>query len=174
MDGNFFNLNYGESAQDASKRGQMFNYLKTVVVLLFLVISGLVYVFYPDSDNIKVNIAEETLGTIISETQNFYRQNIAYENNNVSSENIKTESEASIDRSSSKNNKSKNIPLLVNINTAPSKELEKINGIGVSLAKNIIDYRTRNGGFAHKEEIKNVRGVGDKLYEKIKDYIVVD
>ena len=60
---------------------------------------------------------------------------------------------------------------LININTATKEELQKINGIGESKANNIIKYRENNGNFKSIEEIKNVEGIGDNLYETIKIYI---
>jgi len=59
----------------------------------------------------------------------------------------------------------------VNINTATIEELQTINGIGESKAKSIIEYRKTNGKFKSIEDIKNVEGIGDKLYETIKIYI---
>lgn len=60
---------------------------------------------------------------------------------------------------------------LVNINTASIDELKTINGIGESKAKNIIEYRKKNGNFKSIEDIKNVEGIGDTLYETIKIFI---
>lgn len=62
---------------------------------------------------------------------------------------------------------------LININTATLSELQTLTGIGESKAQNIIDYRTTNGNFKSKEEIKNISGIGDALFEKIKDKITV-
>jgi len=62
---------------------------------------------------------------------------------------------------------------LININTGGINELTKINGIGEAKAQNIIDYRENNGGFKTIEEIKNIDGIGDKTYEKIKNKIKV-
>lgn len=62
----------------------------------------------------------------------------------------------------------------VNINTATAEELdEKLNGIGPTTAKKIIDYRTKIGKFSDIEEIKNVSGIGEKTFEKFKDMICV-
>ena len=62
---------------------------------------------------------------------------------------------------------------LVNINKADLKELESIPGVGPATAKNIIEYREKYGGFADINEIKNVKRIGDKTYEKLKDHITV-
>jgi competence protein ComEA len=62
---------------------------------------------------------------------------------------------------------------LVSINTATSDELQTISGIGKSKAEAIINYRTQNGSFKSIEDIKNVSGIGDSLFEKIKDYITI-
>ena len=61
----------------------------------------------------------------------------------------------------------------INLNSATQKELESLPGVGPATAKNIIDYREKYGGFADIEEIKNVKRIGDKTYEKLKEYITV-
>lgn len=61
----------------------------------------------------------------------------------------------------------------VSINTATKEELMTLNGIGESKALDIIKYRDENGLFKTIDEIKNVSGIGEKAYEKIKDYITV-
>ena len=61
----------------------------------------------------------------------------------------------------------------ININTATVEELDKLPGIGPSIAKAIIDYRTANGPFKTIEDINNVKGIGDALFAKIKDSITV-
>ena len=62
---------------------------------------------------------------------------------------------------------------LININTATATELDNLPGVGYSTATNIIDYRINNGQFKTKEEIKNVSGIGDAIYEQIKDLITI-
>lgn len=61
----------------------------------------------------------------------------------------------------------------ININKANVEELQKINGIGESLANRIVNYRKENGKFSTIEELKNVSGIGDKKYESIKEYVVI-
>lgn len=62
---------------------------------------------------------------------------------------------------------------MVSLNNASSKELEELPGIGPSLAGRIIDYREENGGFRDVNEIKLVSGIGEKMFEKIKDKITL-
>lgn len=62
---------------------------------------------------------------------------------------------------------------LININTADEKELQKIKGIGPALAGRIIEYRESHGAFKSIDEIKKVRGIGDKTFEKMRDQIKV-
>lgn len=62
---------------------------------------------------------------------------------------------------------------LVNINTATVPELTSVSGIGESRAQAIIDYREKNGRFGSIEDIKNVDGIKDGLFSKIKDKITI-
>lgn len=57
----------------------------------------------------------------------------------------------------------------ISLNTASLEELTTLTGIGPSKAQSIIEYRNQNGGFKSIEEIKNVKGIGDAVYEKIKE-----
>lgn len=61
----------------------------------------------------------------------------------------------------------------ININTADETELQTLTGIGSSKATAIIEYRETNGSFKSIEDLKSVSGIGDKTFEKLKDYIDV-
>lgn len=61
----------------------------------------------------------------------------------------------------------------VNINSAMQTELETLPGIGPSLALKIISFRNENGKFSSIEDIKNVSGIADNKFDKIKDHITV-
>ncbi len=61
----------------------------------------------------------------------------------------------------------------VNINTATAQELQTLNGIGPSKAAAIVEYRNANGPFKSPEDIKNVRGIGNGIYQKISSEITV-
>lgn len=75
--------------------------------------------------------------------------------------------DACIDEDSDDNNN------LININTASVEELTTLTGIGDVKAEAIIKYRNEVGKFKTKEEILNVDGIGESLFEKIKDDITV-
>jgi competence protein ComEA len=61
----------------------------------------------------------------------------------------------------------------VNINTADSTGLQVLSGVGPATAEKIIDYRNSNGKFTSIEKLKNVSGIGEKTYLKLKDHICV-
>ena len=61
----------------------------------------------------------------------------------------------------------------VNINMATKEELMTLSGIGESKADSIIQYREQQGKFQNIEDIMNISGIKDGLFQKIKDYITV-
>lgn len=81
-----------------------------------------------------------------------------------------SERTSSSSTSSSKNEKKYSV---VNINTATQTELETLPGIGPSLALKIINYRKENGKFSSIDGIKQVSGIGDSKFEKMKKYITI-
>lgn len=60
---------------------------------------------------------------------------------------------------------------LISINTASESELKQIPGVGDIKAKAIIEYREVNNGFKDLDEMKNIDGIGEKTFEKMKDNI---
>mgnify|MGYP001268946545 CR=1 FL=1 len=65
------------------------------------------------------------------------------------------------------------IPLIVNINLASAGELADLPGIGPKAAADIIAYRQDNGPFRNIEDVMNVKGIGRKTYEEIKNLITI-
>ncbi len=70
-------------------------------------------------------------------------------------------------------NEEKDDNTIININTATQTELEELQGIGPSIASSIITYRKENGKFNNIEELKNVSGIGEAKYNKIKNNICI-
>ena len=61
----------------------------------------------------------------------------------------------------------------VNINTASAEQIAaSLDGIGLSKAQAIVQYRDRHGGFKHRDELINVKGIGLATVEKNRDYIL--
>ena len=61
----------------------------------------------------------------------------------------------------------------VNLNSASADELARLPGIGAAKAKAIVEYRS-DEPFRKPEDLRKVKGIGDKLYERLKDQITVE
>jgi len=61
----------------------------------------------------------------------------------------------------------------ININTASLAELQKLPRVGEKVAQRIIDFRKKNGRFRRIEDIMKVKGIGEKMFKRIKDLITV-
>ena len=62
----------------------------------------------------------------------------------------------------------------IHLNTASLEDLDTLQGIGPALAQRIIDYREEYGGFFRVEELKEVKGIGEVLFEQIRDSVTVE
>ena len=123
------------------------------------------------SDNIKIKESD----VIVNDAKEIASKDIFVSDYNNSTANKTIISNNDISKESA-DNKESNINSntnKVNINTATIKEFLTLPGIGQSKAEKIIEYRENNGNFKSIVDIKNVSGIGDSLYEKIKDYITV-
>ncbi|NLA70538.1 MAG: hypothetical protein GX852_05860 [Clostridiales bacterium] len=85
---------------------------------------------------------------------------------------IPTKNENEAEGSSLDEGSSSNSDGTVNINSASKDELKTIAGVGDVIAERIIDYR-KGSRFNSIEDIKNVKGIGDATYEKMKDSITI-
>ena len=113
--------------------------------------------FTQEADETYLNLVEK-----ISDGQRIYVpskeevltgniENISQVNNNQAQSNIATS--------------------LININTASKEQLMTLPGIGEAKALDIISYRSTNGNFKNTEDIKNISGIKESAYSKIKDLI---
>ncbi len=64
-------------------------------------------------------------------------------------------------------------PSKININTASLEELQTLPRIGPAIAQRIIDYRKEHGPFKRIEDIMKIQGIGERVFEQIKDRITV-
>ncbi|WP_409178235.1 helix-hairpin-helix domain-containing protein [Brevibacillus fortis] len=61
----------------------------------------------------------------------------------------------------------------INLNTATVEELMSLPGIGEARAKAIVDYRSKQGLFRSADDLKQIEGIGEKMFARIKDRLVV-
>jgi competence protein ComEA len=59
----------------------------------------------------------------------------------------------------------------VNINAASAEQLSALPGVGAKLAARIVEYRQKSGAFKSVQELMNVKGVGEKNFEKLQPYL---
>lgn len=62
---------------------------------------------------------------------------------------------------------------VVNINSASADEMASVPGLGEKKSQAIVKFREKHGPFARLEDLKKVDGIGDKLFEKIRQYVTV-
>lgn len=134
-------------------KGNMFE--KIVLFCAFLIFAAIIVFFAVDYNSVDENNASS--GTVslqyLTTSKAPYQSQISEANSSV------TSSKAQI--------------AVVNINTATKAELDTLPGIGPSKAEAIITYRETVGRFNTIEDIKNVKGIGDKTFQNLKDYITV-
>lgn len=77
------------------------------------------------------------------------------------------------EKSSDESNDVIDVSYPLNLNTCTAEELMTISGIGEVKASDIIEYREYLGGYTSVEQIKDIKGIGDKIYEKVSPYLTV-
>ena len=115
----------------------------------------------PDAETSNINFAKK-----LFDEMKIYIRKIGETNNEMSSD-------FNNDLENITNNFETNDSGKININTANKEQLMKLPGIGDKRAIEIINYR-ENKKFRNIEDIKNISGIGDKTFEKIKELIIVN
>ena len=67
----------------------------------------------------------------------------------------------------------KQLPNLININTATIEQLKLLPAISDGLANRIIQYRQENGPFQSVDELNKIKGIGPEIYNRISQYVTV-
>ena len=118
-----------------------------------------------DTSNINLSKKLKSEMVIVINTKSELKNN-----NNLTCDAVCTREVIEVNNCIETENKTNN---KININTADINKLTELDGIGESKAKTIIEYRTTNGLFKNIEDIKNISGIGESLYNKIKDKITI-
>lgn len=159
-----------------TEAGGLTNEADTTYINLAKKVKNEMVVLIYTKDQIKEAKKKETFSIINEETcicpvvKNDACINDTTNSNKTTSQSSKNSTNS---KSNSSNNTSTDASTKVNINTASLEELQTLTGIGESKAKSIIEYREENGNYNSPEDILNVSGIGESLYEKIKDNITV-
>ena len=135
----------------------------TIVNELIELAGGLTKNAYTDNINLSKKLTEESVIYIYTVSE------IKKLNNPTTTSSVKYDS---YDLEITTNTTSLNNTSKININTASINELTSLTGIGESKALAIVAYRTESP-FKSIEEIKNISGIGESLYAKIKDNITI-
>ena len=61
----------------------------------------------------------------------------------------------------------------INLNSATAEQLATLPGIGSATARLIIEYRTQVGKFSRIEELMNIKGIGEKKFVALKDFLTL-
>ena len=64
--------------------------------------------------------------------------------------------------------------LVLHLNTATVEQLERLPGVGPVLAKRIVEFRDKKGGFKRIEELLAVPGVSEKKWKAMREYLVLN
>jgi|SRR5579872_1208156 len=62
-------------------------------------------------------------------------------------------------------------PQSISLNQSDVNELQQLPGVGPSIAQRIIDYRTEHGPFRSLDELRNVKGIGEKRFARMEPYL---
>lgn len=118
----------------------------------------------------EADLSDINLAYLLEDGMKIYipNQNERQENNEKTEDTAKTENTPSMQIQDTNTKQD-----VININTATQEELDTLPGIGPATATKIIEYRKEKGKFKQKEEIKEVSGIGEAKYEKIKEYISI-
>lgn len=144
--------------------------IKILFILLILVIILIIFSKSFTIDNntnkqIELKVNDESIKVPLGTTYEDIKDNIDADTDDLYSDDYTFKDGEDITISQKEDGK-------ISINNASKEELMSLPGIGEKTAIKIIEYRNEHS-FKTIEDLKNVKGIGDKKYEKIKDLIVI-
>lgn len=188
---------FHETAKNQYRKKEQLARLRQLVMITLMVIAGLYYVLveqnlsvvgheneakYSVESFLEAEPESESMRVSIEHTEDTgMEKNTAPATSPKETMSISEEVETNTEHMPTKDHTERLLPQeatatesgRINLNTATLEELDALPGVGPSTAQNIITYRETYGGFAAPEEIMNVKRIGEKTYEKLKDYISV-
>ncbi len=114
----------------------------------------------------NADLSEINLASILEDGIKIYIPSLQEKTENAFNENNDLNISSKINENISSNSTQK-----ININTATQEQLDTLPGIGQSTALKIIEYRKENGKFKKIEDIKQIKGIGEAKFNKLKDLI---
>ncbi len=131
-----------------------------IVLVLIILMGSFLLIFQEQNGNLFCKNEEKIINTLNAENANLKNQ--------------LNDLEKQINQQGTVAGASSNeVGAKININSADVKTLDSLPGIGAVRAQQIIDYRNAHNGFKNIEEIKNVSGIGESTYNKLKDQITI-
>lgn len=131
------------------------------------------YVLECLSDSIDNDVNERKEGNSVEKSDNVITNEVTTKNKISTTKKIVNTSKNINSKTTITTTTEKIINYPININSCSLEELLTIKGLGDIKAKKIIEYRDANGLFKSIEDIKNINGIGDALFNKIKEFITV-
>ena len=126
-----------------------------------LIVSGILLFFSLNQPKISLDEYNSSNSASLADTNNSKTNNSSTYNQNSNSQYSNSQSSDT------------QVRFPININTCTVEELLSVDGIGNSRASAIIEYREYLGGYTSVEQIKNISGIGDSVYQSISPYLCV-
>lgn len=150
------------------------NFTKTearvLLILLAVMIAGLGLKLYVNNDTGGTNFDKEKADRIIKRSAGTLVTDTISKESKELTKNDSTET-----KSKKKSKKGENLAQKsININTASKDVLMQLPGVGKSTAEKIIEYRETQGSFKRIEDIMKIKGIGQKKFDKMKEFIITE
>ncbi len=140
-------------------------FLLFILILVLLIFSKTFKIEDNDNKQIELNINKQNIKVPLGTSYQDIKENIDVDTNDLYSDDYTFKDGEDVEITQKDANK-------ISINNASKEELMSLPGIGEKTAIKIIEYR-QTSSFKSIEDLKKVKGIGDKKYEKIKDLIVI-